>query len=88
MLSTRKTQGWSADHAKIYSLRSAKALPSAGNAGLVGGPCENLLPALRESLVKCEKCEADRQTVRKSAPCAPRKPCQVQKMRGWSGVST
>ena len=36
MLSTRKTQGWSADHAKIYSLRSAKALPSAKNARLVG----------------------------------------------------
>ncbi len=60
MLSTRKTQGWSADHAKICSLRSAKALPSAGNAGLVGRPCENLLPALRESLAKCEKCEAGR----------------------------
>ena len=60
MLSTRKTQGWSADHAKIYSLRSAKALPSAGNAGLVGRPCENLLPALRESLAKCEKCGAGR----------------------------
>ena len=55
MLSTRKTQGWSADHAKIYSLRSAKALPSAKNARLVGSPCENLLLALRESLVKCKK---------------------------------
>ena len=60
MLSTRKTQGWSADHAKIYSLRSAKALSSAKNARLVGRPCENLLPALRESLVKCEKRRAGR----------------------------
>ena len=60
MLSTRKRQGWSADHAKICSLRSAKALSSAKNAGLVGGPCENLLLALRESLVKHEKRRAGR----------------------------
>lgn len=60
MLSTRKTRGWSADRAKICSLRSAKALSSAKNAGLVGGPCENLLPALRESLAKCEKRRAGR----------------------------
>ena len=53
----------------------------AKNAGLVGRPCENLLPALRESLAKCEKRAAGRQTMRKSAPCAPRKPCQVQKKR-------
>ena len=54
------------------------------NAGLVGRPCENLLPALRESLAKCEKRRAGRRTMRKSVPCAPRKPCQVGKMRGWS----
>ena len=30
------------------------------NARLVGRPCENLLLALRESLVKCKKCEAGR----------------------------
>ena len=32
----------------------------AKNAGLVGRPCENLLPALRESLAKCEKSGAGR----------------------------
>ena len=32
----------------------------AKNAGLVGGPCENLLLALRESLAKHEKREAGR----------------------------
>ena len=30
------------------------------NARLVGRPCENLLPALRESLAKCEKSGAGR----------------------------
>ena len=56
----------------------------AKNAGLVGRPCENLLLALRESLAKCGKRRAGRRTMRKSTPCAPRKPCQVRKMRGWS----
>ena len=32
----------------------------AKNARLVGRPCENLLPALRESLVKCKKRRAGR----------------------------